>query len=115
MAGETHQIRRDIEATRQEIDQHLEQLGGQVRAQLDVQRQARENLPQILTGAALLGLAAGILFGGAGRRSREIRMLAREQERLAREWRRLGRRGRRGLRPVSLAELEEPLHAPDVP
>ncbi len=115
MAGETSQIRRDIEATRREIDAHLQELGGQVRSEVNVGRQARRNLPQVLAGAAILGLAAGVLLGGGRRRmSREARQLAREQSRLSRELRLLSRERERLPRSVGLAELEHDITS-DIP
>jgi hypothetical protein len=115
MAREANQIRRDIESTRQEIDEHLRDLGGQVRTQLNVEGQARRNLPQVLAGAAIFGLAAGILFGSRGGRSREARMLSREQARLARQVKRLARERGRVQGAVTMAELDEKGYASDIP
>ncbi len=92
MAGEERTIRRDIAETRREIDEHLQEMGGQVRAGFGVPRQAaqrvRQNLPQILAGAAIFGLFTGMLVRRGGGR-REYRMLRAEEARLARERRRL--------------------------
>jgi len=87
MAAETGQIRRNIASTREEIDRHLEELTGQVRSELDIERRASRNLPQVLIGTALAGLFLGILVGhgrGYQRRllERESR-LPKERERLA--------------------------------
>lgn len=84
MAGETSEIRRDIAGTREEIDRHLQQLSGQVRGELDVERRARRILPQVLGGMAAAGLFLGLLVGH-GRRSREMVELSREKRRLASE------------------------------
>ena len=88
MAGEAREIRRDIASTREEIDEHLRELGGQVRTELNVPQRAaaraRRNLPQWLAGAAIAGLFAGLVFGRGGR-SRIARTLAAEEARLARE------------------------------
>lgn len=84
MAGETHEIRREIAETREEIDAHLQELGGRVERTTDVRRQIRENLPQVLAGAAVAGLALGILVGRGGGRHRE-RSLMEEELRLAKE------------------------------
>lgn len=68
MARETDEIRRDIAGTRQEIDQHLQELSGQVRSELDIRQRARQNLPQVLAGAGIAGLFLGVLVGrGRGR------------------------------------------------
>lgn len=117
MAGETGQIRRDIEATRREIDAHLQQLGGQVRGELNVESQVRRNLPQILAGAAVFGLAAGALFGGgtSRRMSRVSKELAKEQSRLAREIGLMARERGRPQRAFGLAELEEHGFSSDIP
>lgn len=114
MAREASQIRRDIESTREEIDVHLRELGGQVRGELNVERQARRNLPQVLAGAAIFGLATGILFGSTSGRSREARMLSKEQARLAREVRRLARERGRAQGAITMAELEKGF-ASDIP
>jgi len=91
VAGEERAIRRDIAETRREIDEHLQEMGGQVRAGFGVPEEAarrvRENLPQILAGAAIFGLFTGMLAGRRG--GREYRMLRAEEARLARERRRL--------------------------
>jgi hypothetical protein len=114
MAGETGEIRRGIAETREEIDRHLRELGGQVRGEMNITRQARENLPQLLSGAALLGLAAGMLFGRPGR-SKEAREIERERARLAREWQRLGEERGRFERGPSLLEMVGRPAEPDVP
>lgn len=94
MARESQEIRHDIAETRQEIDEHLRELGGEVRTELSVERQTRRNLPQVLIGAAIAGLFFGILVGRGGGYEKRMRS---EQARLAREWMRLAReRGRMG-------------------
>lgn len=75
MARETGEISRDIAATRSEIDEHLRELSGRVRGGLDVRSEmrvrARRNLPVLLGGIAVVGLAAGILAGGRRRQQRK--------------------------------------------
>lgn len=111
MARETGQIRRDIASTREEIDEHLRELGGEVRTGLNVPqragRQARRNLPQVLAGAAIAGLFAGILFGGGRGGSRAERTLAAEQARLAKERKRLAKESARLKGTVREAEVED--------
>ncbi len=108
MGRETGQIRRDIAETRQEIDTHLSELCGRVeraRAEFDVQQRARENLPQILGGAAIAGLMLGLAVGHRQRRyhspyaaevAAEEARLSRERHRLARERERLAKAARQG-------------------
>lgn len=64
MARETSEIRRDIRETRREIDEHLQELGGRVQETLDIRTQARRNLTPLLAGAAIAGLALGVMMGG---------------------------------------------------
>lgn len=90
MAGETNEIRRDIEDTRQEIDAHLQELRGQVRGDLAVQQRVQQNLGQVLTGAAVAGLAFGVLFGHKAPGRRSLR-LAEEEARLAQGWKKLAK------------------------
>lgn len=80
MAGETSEIRRDIAATRHEIDEHLQELGGRVQATLNIRQQAERNLPGLLAGAAVAGLLLG-LISGRGRRHHErlVRLATRER------------------------------------
>jgi len=112
MGRETGQIRQNISETRQEIDTHLHELGGRVervRAGLDVEARARENLPQFLGGAAIAGLVLGMLMGrgrrehpyGAGYAPEEAR-LSRKGHRLAKERKRLGKMP--GLAEISREE-----------
>ncbi len=111
MARETGAIRRNIEQTRAEIDTHLTELSGQVRGELDVQRRARQNLPQVLAGMAIAGLFAGFLVGRGGRPReerllhREERKLAAERARLASERKRWQKERGRAQKEVGLAEL----------
>jgi len=106
MGRETGQIRRNISETRQEIDAHLQQLGGRVervRAGFDVEARARENLPRVLGGAAIAGLILGMLVGR--RRRRYGPFYTAKEARSAREWRRMAKeRGRLG-RPPTLEEI----------
>jgi len=104
MAGETGQIRRDIESTRAEIDTHLQELSGQVRREVDIEAQARRNLPQVLLGAAIGGLFAGMLVGHGGRHYE--RDLAREEARLVRERRRLAKERGRLHGAMGVSEVE---------
>ncbi|MDI7275918.1 MAG: DUF3618 domain-containing protein [Anaerolineae bacterium] len=76
MAGEPTQIRREIAETRQEIDEHLQELGGRVQRGLSVREQTRRNLPMILGASALAGLAIGLFFGGTRRRRRRVERAA---------------------------------------
>jgi hypothetical protein len=54
------QIRRDIEATREELAYSMEDLRGKVSELTDWRRQLREHRTTVLVGAA----AAGFLIGG---------------------------------------------------
>lgn len=109
MGRETAQIRRDISETRQEIDTHLQQLGGRVervRAGMDIQARARENLPQLIGGAAIFGLVLGLLAGRRRRRHYYFGPgMAAEEARLAREWRRLAKERQRLGKTTTLAEI----------
>ena len=111
MARETREIRRDIASTREEIDEHLQELGGQVRTGLNVPQraaaQARQNLPQLLAGAAIAGLFAGLVTGGGRPRSRLERTLTAEEARPARERQRLARERGRLKGTMRAAEFEE--------
>jgi len=80
MAGETGEIRRSIAETREEIDQHFQELSGQVRRELNITQRMRRNLPQMLAGAAIAGLTLGVLVGHGDGESREQRHLARKRE-----------------------------------
>lgn len=88
MGRETAEIRKNIAGTREEIDTHLQELGGRVervQAEYSPSRQARENLPQVLGGAAIAGLFLGFLVGHGNRSEHEARQASREWRRLARE------------------------------
>ena len=84
MDRETRQISSDIAETRREIDEHLQELGGRVRTQKDIgaqaQTRARRNLPALLAGLGVVGLAAGLLLGGRRRRPSRMRRAERRIE-----------------------------------
>ncbi|HOQ99644.1 MAG TPA: hypothetical protein PLJ35_12565 [Anaerolineae bacterium] len=110
MGRETGEIRRDIAETREEIDTHLAELGGRVertRAEMDVRRQARENLPQILGGAAIAGLLLGLVVGHGRRRyfSPYAAEVSTEEAKLAKEWRRLAKERERFAKAATKGEM----------
>ncbi len=103
---ETTEIRRNIAGTREEIDTHLQELGGRVeraRTEMDIRRQARENLPQVLGGAAIAGLVLGLIVGRGRRYSNPYAAeTAAEEAKLSREWRRLAKERERLAKATSL-------------
>jgi hypothetical protein len=108
------EIRRDIADTREEIDSHLAELGGRARqaraelkSELDIQSRARQNLPQVLGGAAIAGLLLGLVMGGGRKRyySPYAAEVAAEEAKLSREWRRLAKERERLAKATSLGEI----------
>jgi hypothetical protein len=56
------QIRRDIDAQRQDLGRSVEQLRHRVTELTDWRRQVREHRPQLIAGAAIAGFAIGGLM-----------------------------------------------------
>ena len=56
------QIRRDIDAQRQDLGRSVEQLRGRVTELTDWRRQVREHRREIIVGAAVVGFAVGGLM-----------------------------------------------------
>jgi hypothetical protein len=56
------QIRRDIDAQRQDLGHSVEQLRGRVAELTDWRRQVREHRSQLIAGAAIAGFAIGGLM-----------------------------------------------------
>ena len=70
MAPETQDIRRDIAATRSQIDADLQQLTGRVQRSVNVGEQARRKVPVVLAAAAGTGLLLGFFLSARRRRLR---------------------------------------------
>jgi hypothetical protein len=121
VAGEASEIRRDIAGTREEIDRHLQQLSGQVRGELDVERRARRYLPQLLGGMAAAGLFLGFLVGHRGRgremveMSREKRRLAKERESMAKQRESMAKQRGRAKGAFDIAAMELKRQGYDIP
>jgi len=62
------QIRRDIDAQRQDLGRSVEQLRNKVTELTDWRRQVREHRSQLIVGAAVVGFAVGGLMALRRRR-----------------------------------------------
>ncbi|MGQ9682825.1 MAG: hypothetical protein ACUVX9_09835 [Anaerolineae bacterium] len=79
MAPETQDIRRDIAATRSQIDADLQQLTGRVQRTISVREQARRNTAAVFAAVAGAGLLLGF-FMGKNRRPRSLRSAFAEED-----------------------------------
>lgn len=66
----SEEIRRDIEAQREELGQSVEALRSRVGELTDWRRQLREHRRELIVGAAIAGFAIGGIMALRGRRSR---------------------------------------------
>jgi hypothetical protein len=66
----SEQIRRDIEAQRQELSNAVDALRTRVGELTDWRRQVREHRRELVIGAAIVGFAVGGLFAARRRRPR---------------------------------------------
>ena len=64
----SEEIRRDIEAQRQQLGQSVEALRGRVTELTDWRRQVREHRQELIVGAAVIGFAVGGLLALRRRR-----------------------------------------------